>query len=77
VTIIESRGVRHRTEFRVDHVLNQPTIVHDVAPSPVVVGTKVMVQWPAKITIRHADLLLSSGHRFQALVEAYAGSTRI
>jgi DNA topoisomerase VI subunit B len=71
VTIIESRGVRHRIEFRVDHVLNQPTIVHDVAPSPVVVGTKVIVQWPAEITVDYVDLLMSAGRRFQELVEAY------
>jgi hypothetical protein len=27
-TIVESRGVRHRIEFRVDHVSNQPQVVH-------------------------------------------------
>ena len=35
VTIIETRGVAHRIEFRVDHVNNQPKIVHTTAPSPV------------------------------------------
>ena len=35
VTIIEARGVEHRIEFRVDHVNNQPKIVHTTAPSPV------------------------------------------
>ena len=35
VTIIETRGVAHRIEFRVDHVNNQPRIIHTTAPSPV------------------------------------------
>ena len=39
VTIIEAQGVEHRIEFRVDHINNQPKIVHTTAPSPVVVGT--------------------------------------
>ena len=39
VTIIETRGVEHRIEFRVDHVNNQPKITHTTAPSPVNVGT--------------------------------------
>ena len=40
VTTIEARGVQHRIEFRVDHISNQPKIVHTTAPSPVVVGTR-------------------------------------
>ena len=28
VTFIESRGVKHRIEFRADHVTNQPKITH-------------------------------------------------
>ena len=28
VTIVEARGVKHRIEFRVDHVSNQPKIIH-------------------------------------------------
>ena len=47
VTIIEARGVEHRIEFRVDHVNNQPKIVHTTAPSPVEVGTKFTIHWPA------------------------------
>ena len=33
VTIIEAHGVAHRIEFRVDHVNNQPRIIHTSAPS--------------------------------------------
>jgi DNA topoisomerase VI subunit B len=72
VTIIESRGVRHRIEFRVDHVLNQPKIIHATADSPVTVGTKIAAEWPARVTVQWKDLLESSEDRFQELVEAYA-----
>ena len=48
VTIIETRGVKHRIEFSVDHINNQPKIAHDVSPSSITVGTKVTVKWPPK-----------------------------
>ena len=35
VTIIETRGIEHRIEFRVDHVNNEPRIAHTTSPSPV------------------------------------------
>ena len=46
VTIIEAHGVRHRIEFRVDHVNNQPKIIHTTESSPVVIGTRFAVHWP-------------------------------
>ena len=46
VTVIESRGVRHRIEFRVDHINNQPKIVHTMSASPIEVGTKLTIHWP-------------------------------
>jgi hypothetical protein len=46
VTIVEARGVKHRIELRVDHVNNQPRIIHTTEPSPVVVGTRFAVHWP-------------------------------
>ena len=30
ITIIETRGVKHRIEFRVDHVTNEPKIAHTI-----------------------------------------------
>jgi DNA topoisomerase VI subunit B len=65
VTIIESRGVKHRIEFRVDHVLNEPKIDHAVAPCEVVSGTRITVQWPP------TDLLTDEGIEFRELVSAY------
>lgn len=41
VTIIESRGVEHRIEFRVDHINSQPKIIHTTADSPVKLGTRL------------------------------------
>src|SRR5262245_52954844 len=46
ITIIETRGIRHQIEFRVDHVNNQPKIIHTTAESPVKVGTKLTIKWP-------------------------------
>jgi DNA topoisomerase VI subunit B len=68
VTIIESRGVLHRIEFRVDHVNNQPKIFHTRAPSPVETGTRFTIRWPAT-----ADYLLqNAASGFNELVEAYS-----
>jgi DNA topoisomerase VI subunit B len=47
VTVIESRSVKHRIEFGVDHINNQPKITHTTAPSPISMGTKISVEWPA------------------------------
>jgi hypothetical protein len=66
VTIIESRGVRHRIEFSVDHINNQPKIVHTTRPSPIVVGTKIAIGWPATM------LLDNAATRFKELVKAFA-----
>src|SRR5262245_38558046 len=44
ITIIETRGIKHQIEFRVDHVNNQPKIVRSTAESPVKVGTKLTIK---------------------------------
>jgi hypothetical protein len=65
VTVIESRGVAHRIEFRADHINNQPKILHTTAPSPISKGTRFTVHWPA------ARLLELAEDRFIRLVAAY------
>jgi DNA topoisomerase VI subunit B len=65
VTIIEAREVAHRIEFRVDHVNNQPRIVHTTAPSPVEVGTRFTIRWPASNLLEYAE------SQFKRLVRAY------
>ena len=65
VTIVEFRGVAHRIEFRVDHVLNQPKIVHGVSPSDVTAGTRFTIHWPAPLTLEASETA------FIELVDAY------
>jgi DNA topoisomerase VI subunit B len=63
VTIIETRGVAHRIEFRADHIDNQPKIIHTTAPSPISTGTKFTIHWP--------EPGLLDEERFMPLVRAY------
>jgi DNA topoisomerase VI subunit B len=64
VTIIETRGLKHRIEFSVDHINNEPKIAHDVSPSSIKVGTKVTAKWPPKWEW--------NGSGFRSLAESYA-----
>ena len=48
VTFIETRGVKHRIQFRADHVTNQPKITHTTTPSRIDAGTKITIKWPEK-----------------------------
>jgi hypothetical protein len=66
ITIIETRGTKHQIEFRVDHINNQPKIIHITAESPVKVGTKLTIKWPPKL-----ELLESVETRFKQLNEGY------
>jgi DNA topoisomerase VI subunit B len=66
LTIIETRGIRHQIEFRVDHINNQPKIIHTTAKSPVTVGTRLTIKWPPK-----HDLLQYAGKDFRQLIESY------
>jgi DNA topoisomerase VI subunit B len=66
VTIIETRGVKHRIEFRVDHVNNQPKIRHTITSSAIKIGAKITVKWPPKL-----DLLGWAEDRFKQLAESY------
>jgi len=68
LTIIETRGVEHRIEFRVDHVNQQPKITHTMAPSPIVGGTRITVKWP---TAQELDCIWDEGE-FATLAEGYA-----
>ena len=84
VTVIEARGVKHRIEFRVDHISNQPRIVHTTEPSPIEVGTRFAVHWPpdANMLRPMSDRLVAVDSilgayptpslRFRELVQAYA-----
>ena len=67
VTIIETRGIKHRIEFRVDHINNQPKLIHTVAVSRVKIGTKITIKWPPK-----NDLFEYAEAGFKRLIEAYS-----
>ena len=69
VTIIETRGLKHRIEFSVDHINNQPKIAHDISPSSITVGTKVTVEWPPLWEWSHTA--------FKSLARSYAWVNRI
>src|SRR5215475_123577 len=64
VTIIETQGIAHRIEFRVDHINSQPKIVHTKAASSIKVGTRLTIKWPP-------GFLECAAERFKQLVEAY------
>jgi DNA topoisomerase VI subunit B len=66
ITIIETRGIRHQIEFRVDHINNQPKIIHTTEESSVKVGTKLTIKWPMDGLLKHAE------NGFKRLIEAYA-----
>ena len=67
VTIVESRGVRHRIEFRVDHINNQPKIIHTTEASPVEIGTRLTINWPPDLHLQGISFKSS-----EELIEAYA-----
>jgi hypothetical protein len=66
-TIIETRGIRHRIRFDVDHIGLQPRITHDMAPAPVEVGTKITIMWPPG-----CDVFKWASHDCERLIESYA-----
>jgi DNA topoisomerase VI subunit B len=66
VTIIETRGMRHQIEFRVDHINNHPKVIHTTADSSVTVGTRMTIKWPPNNILHHA------GDGFRRLIESYA-----
>jgi hypothetical protein len=70
VTIIETRGLEHRIEFRVDHVNNEPRITHTTAPSPLKTGTRITIKWPV-IFYDGAMLLDYARDDFIRLAEGY------
>ena len=72
VTIIETRGRKHRIEFRVDHINSQPKITHTVSASKIDAGTKVTIKWPEVEAWQGGGPLLDSARAsFMRLVESY------
>jgi DNA topoisomerase VI subunit B len=68
LTLIETRGIKHRIKFCVDHVNNEPKISHTTTASRIAVGTKVTIKWPQY----GIELLDDRHHSFKQLVESYS-----
>jgi DNA topoisomerase VI subunit B len=66
VTIIETRGIKHRIQFEVDHINLQPRITHDTTPSSLKLGTQITIQWPP-----NAELFSWAAYYVKGLVESY------
>jgi hypothetical protein len=69
LTIIETRGTKHRIEFRVDHVNNEPKITHTTTSSPLDVGSRITVKWP--LISGGGSLLEFARNEFMQLAGAY------
>jgi DNA topoisomerase VI subunit B len=72
ITIIETHGQSHRIEFKVDHVTNQPKLIHTVTPCARQRGTAVIVKWPQPRGRHREDWLALQEHNIKALTEHYA-----
>ena len=70
VTTIETRGLEHRIEFKVDHVNNEPKIAHTTSPSPVNIGTRITINWPV-MPYGGGTLLGYARGNFISLAEGY------
>jgi hypothetical protein len=72
LTFIETRGVKHRIEFRADHVTNQPKITHTTSSSPINAGTKITITWPGDPTFAYSgDQWFDTEDEFKQLVDSY------
>jgi hypothetical protein len=72
VTIIETRGTSHKIEFLVDHVTNEPRIVHTPTRSPIAVGTRITIRWPQQpLYLINEPLPDAAENRFKELAENY------
>ncbi len=50
ITIIKSRGVRHRIAFDIDPISREPRLDHEQRPDPrAVTGTTIVLLWPERL----------------------------
>jgi Histidine kinase-, DNA gyrase B-, and HSP90-like ATPase len=76
MTVIEAHGIAHHIAFAVDHIQQEPKIVHTTRPSLVVCGTRVTVKLPTTLVweggYHEVDLVEYSKAQFLELAESYA-----
>jgi hypothetical protein len=71
-TIIETRGTAHKIEFRVDHVTNEPRIIHTTTGSAITIGTRVTIRWPRQPLYEgYKPLLEGAETQFKTFVGDY------
>lgn len=76
-TIIEANGVAHHITFAVDHIKQEPKIIHTTKPSTVTKGTKITVTLPPSprwedVPGNERDIIDESKEDFLELAESYA-----
>jgi DNA topoisomerase VI subunit B len=54
-TWIEAQGVKHRIQFSVNQIKQEPIIGHTTTSSKVTTGTRITVFWPAKATVEYQN----------------------
>ena len=54
-TWIEAQGLKHRIQFSVNQIRQEPIIGHTTTRSRVTTGTRITVFWPAKATVEYQD----------------------
>jgi DNA topoisomerase VI subunit B len=72
-TTIEAHGLSHHIRFAVDHIRQEPKILHTTTPSTMTSGTTITVELPAcRYDGYETDVVQSSEASFLRLVESYA-----
>jgi hypothetical protein len=71
ITVIETHGIEHRIEFRVDHINNEPRISHTTSPSPIKIGSRITINWPVIQCYGATSLLGYARDEFIKLAEGY------
>ena len=71
ITVIETHGIEHRIEFRVDHINNEPRISHTTSPSPIKIGSRITINWPVIQCYGGSSLLGYARNEFIKLAEGY------
>ena len=70
-TLIETRGITHKIEFRVNHVTNEPRLTYTTGASSVMNGTRVTIRWPRFEWPYYGYLIDRAEKQFKTLAEAY------
>ena len=65
---VDAGGTRHRIEFTVDPIRQEPVIKHDVGPADRKNGTEISMKWPDSA----CSILTDSKDRFLQIADDYA-----